>query len=637
MKNAKKTYLSRILSLAVIMMLSAVFIVGTPTVFVKASEKINNPVIDKNEITTWDCIYFGHYPQSSDGQGGFVNEPIKWRVLLVNGNDAFLMSDKILDSMPFNIEKKNDTSNYIDYCLWERSTIRSWLNGYDASSNKTGIDYSKDNFINTAFNEAEQNAIKTTTVINDKAVEFPHTDDDRNRKNTNDKVYLLDLNESFSTIYGFTDSEEATPARVVVNTAYAAAGGSSKGTGMRGEGEKNSWILRSPGEYSCYCDFIEANGSYDEELVDGNANSSTDHGVRPVLHLDLSNTDLWQYAGQVKALKEQKVTANSTYVKTYGDPVFHLNAKVSGNGSLSYVSDDENVVKVDENGNATIVGAGTAKITVTASETQEYAKASRIVTVNVKKAIPTLTTTDYTKTYGDKAFNLGAKANTSLTYASNNTKVATVDKAGKVTVKGAGTAKITITTVENANYETATATATITVKKAKQTVNAKDVSKVYGSKAFNLGATAKGKLNYKSSDTKVATVDKNGKVTVKTPGIANITITAAETTNYVKASKTVKLTISPKKVTFSKLTAKAKIMTVTWKKDLTVTGYQIQYATNKKFTNAKTVKITKASTTKKTISKLKSKKTYYVRIRSYKKSGSNNIYGAYSLVKKVKI
>lgn len=368
---------------------------------------------------------------------------------------------------------------------------------------------------------------------------------------------MLDLNEIFSTAYGFTDSEEATPNRVAINTAYAAAGGSSKGTGMRGEGEKNSWILRSPGEYSCYCDFIEVNGSYDEELVDGNANSSTDHGVRPVLHLDLSNTNLWQYAGQVKALKEQKVTANSTYVKTYGDPVFHLNAKASGNGSLSYISDDENVVKVDENGNVTIVGAGTAKITVTASETQEYAKASRIVTVNVKKAIPTLTTTDYTKTYGDKA--------------------------------------------------------------------------------FNLGATAKGKLTYKSSDTKAATVDKNGKVTIKAPGVVTITVSAAANTNYEKASKTVKLTIEPKKVTFSKLTAKAKTMTVTWKKDLTVTGYQIQYATNKKFTNAKTIKIAKASTTKKTISKLKSKKTYYVRIRSYKKSGSNNIYGAYSLVKKVKI
>lgn len=634
MKSAKKNYLSRMLYLAIVMMLSAVFIVGTPTVFVRASEKINNPVMDKKEVTTWDCIYFGNYPQSSDGQGGFAIEPIKWRVLSINGNDAFLMSDQILDSMPFNEKRKGVADDYIDYCLWERSTIRSWLNGYEASSNKNGIDYTENNFINKAFNKEEQDAIITTTVVNDKEVEYPHTEDDRNRKNTMDKVYLADINEVTSLVYGFTEDDEETFTRTVTNTAYAAAGGSSKSTGMKGVGEKNSWILRSPGEYSCYCDFINFNGAYDDLLVDGNSNSSTDHGVRPVIHLDLSNTNLWKYAGQVKSLKDQKITVNASYIKTYGDPTFSLNAKTNGDGTLSYRSNNEDVVKVDKNGKVSIVGAGSATVFVTASETGEYSQVTRTVGITVRKAVPTLNVVNYTKTYGEKAFNLNVKADDKLKYHSNNVKVATVDENGKVTIKGVGTATVTIE--ESKNYQTAIVT--ITVKKASQSITAKNVSKVYGAKAFNLGAKASSKLTYKSSNTKVVTVDKNGKVTVKGPGVSKITVSASETANYLKASKTITVKVAPKKATITKVTSsKAKTLVVTWKKDSTVTGYQIQYATNKKFTSAKTVTVSKASTVKKTISKLKSKKTYYIRIRSYKKANSTTIYGAYSATKKIKI
>ena len=80
-------------------------------------------------------------------------------------------------------------------------------------------------------------------------------------------------------------------------------------------------------------------------------------------------------------------------------------------------------------------------------------------------------------------------------------------------------------------------------------------------------------------------------------------------------------------------------MTVKWKKDKTVTGYQIQYSKSKKYAkkSTKTVTISKKSTTSKTISKLKSKKKYYVRIRAYKKSAGKKIYGAWSKTKTVKV
>ena len=80
--------------------------------------------------------------------------------------------------------------------------------------------------------------------------------------------------------------------------------------------------------------------------------------------------------------------------------------------------------------------------------------------------------------------------------------------------------------------------------------------------------------------------------------------------------------------------AKAKQLIVNWKKAASVTGYQIQYSTSKAFKSGnKAVTVKGASAVTKTISKLSSKKRYYVRIRSYKTVGGKNYYSAWSAVK----
>ena len=74
-----------------------------------------------------------------------------------------------------------------------------------------------------------------------------------------------------------------------------------------------------------------------------------------------------------------------------------------------------------------------------------------------------------------------------------------------------------------------------------------------------------------------------------------------------------------------------------WKKDKTVSGYEVQYAANKNFKGAKTKKVKKNSTTSLTINKLKGGKQYYVRVRSYKKVSKKQIYSRWSKVKRVKV
>lgn len=96
-------------------------------------------------------------------------------------------------------------------------------------------------------------------------------------------------------------------------------------------------------------------------------------------------------------------------------------------------------------------------------------------------------------------------------------------------------------------------------------------------------------------------------------------------------------TVKPKKTSIKKLSKGKKKFTVTWAKVSGVKEYQIQYSSNKKFKkNNKSVTVTKQKTTKATVKKLKSKKKYYVRVRTYKTVNGKKIYSSWSKVKSVK-
>ena len=98
-----------------------------------------------------------------------------------------------------------------------------------------------------------------------------------------------------------------------------------------------------------------------------------------------------------------------------------------------------------------------------------------------------------------------------------------------------------------------------------------------------------------------------------------------------------KIVAKPKSAKFKKVKSAKKAISVKWKKVRGVKGYQVQVATNKKFKkNKKTVTIKKQKTTKTTVKKLKAKKKYYVRIRTYKIVNGKKVYSSWSKVKSVK-
>ncbi len=255
--------------LALVMVLSLCEITLGQSTPVKAAVDLQNPTTNGNGVTTWDCIYFGNYYQSNSS----TKEPIKWRVLSVNGKDAFLLADKNLDAKPYN-EKWVDVT-------WATCTLRTWLNN---------------TFLNMAFTSAEQAAIKNTTVVNE---DNPYWDTEGG-ENTTDKVYLLSIAEASNTAYGFNGEFHAdSETREAKNTAYAKECGASTDTSTESEYEGNGdWWLRSPGRLSDDASYVYYIGRGFYDGYDVNYNH---FAVRPALHLNLSSSTLWSYAGKVTA------------------------------------------------------------------------------------------------------------------------------------------------------------------------------------------------------------------------------------------------------------------------------------------------------------------------------------------------
>ena len=311
------------LSLAVALAVTATSQVS-PARRVKAEAALSNPrmVADASMVSggvvTWDCVWFGNYPQnrvdsvaeqplwyalehakgwdanndivldgvkyrrtgSSTSYSYYIYEPIKWRVLNIEGNRALLLSDAVLDFKEYNKYRRS-------IITWKKSAARSWLNGYSSGSNTDGVDYSRDNFIDTAFTATEQSAICNTNCLND------------GRDDTCDKLFFLSTSEAVSEKHGYLKCGwRITDCRsMYARSKYTK--GVVAGGGIGYIGYTSSWWLRTPGflSYSAYVLPGNENFSY----LNGDAEEKAH--VRPALTLDLSS-NLYSYAGTVSSAGE---------------------------------------------------------------------------------------------------------------------------------------------------------------------------------------------------------------------------------------------------------------------------------------------------------------------------------------------
>ncbi len=264
--------MKKVLSLLIAVALTITLIPQWSSLVEASSYGLNNPR-RANGITTWDCVWFGNYYQDSSSK----KEPIKWRVLSVNGDDAFLLSDKVLDWKAYHTSL--DIGSYIE---WRESNIRKWLNN---------------DFYNTAFDANEKASINTTSIKN-KSVWGSDSD------NTDDNVFLLSTDEICNTNYGFISTLlENTKTRECFSTLFAKKQGANTTND-----DRVAWMLRTTGiPYKQYHVNYYSVACYGWSSNDFSHVDSKD-GIRPAIHLKLSSNS-WKKAGTVVS-EVKKKTAN---------------------------------------------------------------------------------------------------------------------------------------------------------------------------------------------------------------------------------------------------------------------------------------------------------------------------------------
>ena len=642
------------------------------------------------EISGYD--YYYNWKDSSSYHY-FKYEPIKWRVLDVNGTDAFLLADRALDDQRYNIAYADIT--------WEKSTMRSWLNGYSSSENTQAIDYTGSSFINSAFTSSQRNAVKTTDIVNDDNIKYGT----EGGNDTKDKVFLLSESEVYDTTeaesYGFVKVKSTyDEGRRSKSSTYAKAMGTYSNISSI-YSDNCWWWLRSPGG-----DTSHAAGVYYDGYVHygGNNVSYGDKAVRPALYLNISSSDLWSYAGTVcsdgsATVAVDKVTLDKSSLTLEKGTSEKLSATISPsdatNKNVTWTSDNEAVATVSTDGTVKAVHTGTAKITVTTEDGGHTASCA----VTVEKADPQYTPPENLVAYcGDKLsdvhlpdgfewndaslpvgkvgvntfkatyipedtsdYNTISDIELKVTVSHKWNETETVDKEPTCTEAGSKSIHCSICDaikdstaipMKAHDYESHVIPATVNdtgriIEKCSacgytglETVVASPKSFTLSADTYVYSGSAK-TPSVSVKDTHRQALEQGTDYTVsyqagrKKVGRYAVKITLM---GCYEGEQTLYFTINPKSTSLSTLTAAKKGLTAKWKKQSTQTsGYQIMYATNSKFTSGqKTVTVSSNKTISKKITKLKAKKKYYVRVRTYKKVGSTKYYSSWSKVKTVK-
>ncbi len=166
-----------------------------------------------------------------------------------------------------------------------------------------------------------------------------------------------------------------------------------------------------------------------------------------------------------------------------------------------------------------------------------------------------------------------------------------------------------------------------------------------GADAFALPAESEQTIRYASSDTSVALVSQEGLVRVRKAGNAVIRIatdavwdyTTGDLNIYSPAERSVLIKVRPKATEIKWIIAGSRKFTVGFLKRSSADGYQIKYSLRKDMSDETAVKVSGGDNHKKTVSGLKSGRTYYVRMRAFNYNQGQTWFGAWTEIVKVKV
>ena len=381
-----------------------------------------------------------------------------------------------------------------------------------------------------------------------------------------------------------------------------------------------------------------------------------------------ANEMLVQTEVEIPKVAVSGITLNNSTLSLTTGQNFTLQAMLSPsnatNKEVTWESSDAGVAAVSKDGVVTAKKAG--KATIVAKAADESGKyASCVVTVTeVKKEVTGVMLNKSSLNLGVggsevlSATVLPADAtNKQVTWLSSTPSVATVSQSGVVTGVKEGTTQISVITAdgsktaicsvtvsEQAQTEPGTQTGGIidpaTGKTAAATFSGMEIELDYTSTAYNgsdkePGVAIQDAYGNDLTEDVDYTLDYYNNLTV-----GKATVIVSGKGKYAGVIAGVKFTIKPKTVTVKSVKkASSRKLNVVWASHKTqTTGFQVRYATTKKFKSGtyKTVTLTSKSATSKALTKLKAGKTYYVKVRAYKTVDGKKIYSSWSKVKSAK-
>ena len=381
-----------------------------------------------------------------------------------------------------------------------------------------------------------------------------------------------------------------------------------------------------------------------------------------------ANEMLVQTEVEIPKVAVSGITLNNSTLSLTTGQNFTLQAMLSPsnatNKEVTWESSDAGVAAVSKDGVVTAKKAG--KATIVAKAADESGKyASCVVTVTeAKKEVTGVTLNKSSLNLGVggsevlSATVLPADAtNKQVTWLSSTPSVATVSQSGVVTGVKEGTTQISVITAEGsktaicsvtvsgqAQTEPGTQTGGIvdpaTGKTAAATFSGMEIELDYTSTAYNGSDKEPGVAIQDASGNDLTedvdyTLDYYNNLTV-----GKATVIVSGKGKYAGVIAGVRFTIKPKTVTVKSVKkASSRKLNVVWASHKTqTTGFQVRYATTKKFKSGtyKTVTLTSKSATSKALTKLKAGKTYYVKVRAYKTVDGKKIYSSWSKVKSAK-
>lgn len=444
----------------------------------------------------------------------FKYEPLKWCVL--DASTGLMACDSAIDSQPY-----NNYVLYADYGYWGDSNKMHYASNWEYSSLRAWLN---NEFYNTAFSEMQQDRIKKLTRENKSKWDSIY---DSNP--TSDKITLLSYDEASNASYGFSSANSHDTARYRKGTDYAKCQGLSSYLGT------SWWRLRSPNNFDSAA-VVGAGGRANSHYCYVN---DTFIGVVPALNLTQSKIGTSSItSGEIAAeeVTDENAPRTSQAAQTVYAPLvngeFTLGSAVDGNRYMVYGVTDysdgftltsDNLVYIDQSegkdGKVTLTYKPSRTDSATVIVVGDFGSGIEAKKVEFK--------TGYTVTW-----NIDGKTVTEIYAAGDKLTPPNVPSKSGYTFKGWDKSvpstmpanDLTFTAVYEKNVE----------KKNVKSVSIDDISLNY-KKSTTLKPTikaddgAKYKVEYSTSNAKVATVDKNGKVTATKRGSGTATITCTVT------------------------------------------------------------------------------------------------------------